>query len=329
MLIDHVLYITSPPTPRFTLLSSLVSHLYALTKSYPIPSAQHFVAKLNLMHKNLKRGLSRGATEPDAKTWPGLPELSLLRVISQIWPTSDKNHSVVSPARLLMASYLGLGRVRSLQDLTSGLFLCTMFLQFEQLSKRFLPEAINFLANSVLHLAPHKFVNKSRVPGFFPCQDFESEHCPSFTISEKKAKDTTTKPPQLSQLMNGAGFSEQDKVDLLGLTVDLLGRFADMYKGLDGFIELYEPVAELLSGVKSGSLPSVLSVSAHLLLVEQRLIIFPDTANIAARDACKVTQVLPSSTAPPHPPVAQTYPYPDVCAEVRAVLIELSQESRS
>ncbi|KZT71550.1 Nop14-like protein [Daedalea quercina L-15889] len=259
VLIDHILYITSPPTPRCTLLSSLVPHLYALTKSYPIQSAEHFVSKLNLMHKNLKRGLSRGPTEPDAKTWPGLPELSLLRVISQIWPTSDKNHHVVSPARLLMGAYLGLGRVRSLQDLTSGLFLCTLFLQYEQLSKRFVPEAVNFLANAVLHLAPHKYADKATLPGLFPCPDFESEHCSSFTIAGKKVKNATLNSPQLSRLLSGDEFSEQDKVDLLGLTLDLLGRFADMYKGLDGFIELYGPLVELLSGVKSGSLPLVLS----------------------------------------------------------------------
>ena len=273
MLIDHILYITSPPTPRFTLLSSLVPHLCALTKSYPIPSAQYFVAKLNLMHKNLKRGLSRGATGPDAKTWPGLPELSLLRVISQVWPTSDKNHNVVSPARLLMGSYLGLCRVRSLQDLTSGLFLCTLFLQYEQLSKRFVPEAINFLANAVLHLAPHKFSDKARVPGLFPCPDYGSEHCPSFTISGKKAKDMAPKQPRLTQLLSGEDFSEQDKVDLLGLTMDLLGRFADMHKGLDGFIELYEPLLELLSGMRSNSLPSALSVRSHSLSIDLLLMI--------------------------------------------------------
>ncbi|TFY55351.1 hypothetical protein EVJ58_g8307 [Rhodofomes roseus] len=240
VLIDHILYITSPPTPRFTLLSSLVPHLYTLTKSYPIQSAAHFVSKLNLMHKNLKRGLSHGATELDAKTWPGLPELSLLRVINQIWPTSDKNHHVVSAARLLMGAYLGLGR-------------------YEQLSKRFVPEAINFLANAILHLAPHKFADKSTVPGYFPCPDFGSEHCPSFTIIGKKVKDLTLESPSLSQLLSGGDHSEQDKANLFGLTLDLIGRFADMYKGLDGFIELYEPISDLLAGVKLNGLPSAFS----------------------------------------------------------------------
>ncbi|KZT05576.1 Nop14-like protein [Laetiporus sulphureus 93-53] len=255
VLIDHILYITSPPTPRFTLLTALMPHLFALTKAYPIQSAEHFIAKLNLMHKNLQRGLSRGATEPDTKTWPGLPELSLLRVIGQVWSTSDKNHNVVSPARLLMGAYLGLGRIRSLQDLASGLYLCSLFLDYESLSKRFVPEAINLLANAVLHLAPHRFKDKSLIPGQFPCVDYGSEHCASLTIDVRKAKGATMGKPNLSALLNGTTSDEQSKVDLLGLTLELIGRFADMYKSLDGFIELYDPIKELLDGVRSRDLP--------------------------------------------------------------------------
>ncbi|CCL98246.1 uncharacterized protein FIBRA_00240 [Fibroporia radiculosa] len=255
VLIDHVLYITSPSTPRFSLLASLIPHLYALTKSYPIQSAEHFVSKLTLMHKNLKRGLSRGATQLDAKTWPGLPELSLLRVIGEIWPTSDKNHHVVSVARMLMGAYIGLGRVRSIQDLASGAFLCSLFLQYESLSKRIVPETVNFLANSVLHLAPHTFADKSSLPGFFPCQDFGSKQCASLAIDFSKMKKTTLGKPNLPQLLSDTDTSEQGKLNLLGLSLELLDRFADMYKSLDGFIELYDPILRLLDGVRSQSFP--------------------------------------------------------------------------
>ncbi|PCH40939.1 Nop14-like protein [Wolfiporia cocos MD-104 SS10] len=268
VLIDHILYITSPPTPRLSLLTSLVPHLLALTKSYPIQSAEHFVAKLTLMHKNLRRGLSHGATDPDAKTWPGLPELSLLRVIPQIWPTSDKNHHVITPARLLMGSYLGLGRVRSLKDLASGLFLCTLFLQYESLSKRFVPEAINFLANSILHLAPHRFLDRPSIPGYFPCPDFGSERCLPLAINAKKAKKLTLNKPDLVALITGVAHDDRSKVDLLGLAIELLSRYADMYKSLDGFIELYQPIAELLDGIKPKGLSAELA---------ERVVAFQDT----------------------------------------------------
>ncbi|CAL1700247.1 unnamed protein product [Somion occarium] len=266
VLLDHILYITSPPTPKFALLSSLIPHIYSLSKSYPIQSAQHFIAKLNLMQKNLKRGLSHGVTDPESRTWPGLPELSLLRVVGIIWSTSDMNHHVVSPARVLIGSYLGLCRVRSIQDLTSGLFLCTLFLQYEELSKRLIPEVINFLVNSVLHLAPHNFKEAASLPGNFPSPDFRSERCSSLSLNVRKAKKLALLKPDMTSLLARESHGEQAKLDLLGVSLDLLGQFGNMYKGLDGFIELYEPIVDILQGINSKDLPTELEAKRSSLL---------------------------------------------------------------
>ena len=210
------------------------------------------------MHKNLIRGLSVGA---QGKTWPGLAELSLLRMIGLIWPTSDLNHAVVSPTRMLLGAYLGLGRVRSLSDIGSGLFLCTLFLQFEALSKRFVPEAINFLINSVLHLAPHKYQEISTLPGFFPSPDFRSDLCRSLSLSRNVHNGLVVQKPNLFGLLAASNLNEQSKVDLLGSALNLLGQFADMYKALDGFIELYEPILAILGNIQSKYLPVGLMVS--------------------------------------------------------------------
>ncbi|KAI0722399.1 nucleolar protein 14 [Cerioporus squamosus] len=265
VLIEHILYITSPPTPRHTVLASLLPHLAALTKSYPIQSAEAFVEKLSLMHKNLKRGLSKGALDPEAKTWPGIPELSLLRVIGQLWPTSDLNHPVISPARLLMGAYLGLGRIRSLQDIASGLFLCSLLLHYEKLSKRFVPEAINFLVNSVLHLAPHSYASVDSLPGSFPALDFRTASTLPLAIDIKKAKKLSVNKPDLTKSLCQSRLGEQEKVDLLGLSLELLSRFADMYKGLDGFVELFTPLGGIIAAVKNSSLPSELSTRMQSL----------------------------------------------------------------
>jgi nucleolar protein 14 len=239
-------------------------HLFALTRAYPIQSAEHFNEKLKLMHKNLRRGLSHGALDPDAKTWPELPELCLLRTIGVIWSTSDLNHPVVTPTRLLMGEYLGLARVRSLRDIASGLFLCTLFLQFEELSKRFVPEAINFVINAVLHLVPHTYEDVSSLPGSFPCPDFRSDLCRPLSIDTKKAHKHVIRKPNLTDILSRGNQDEQTKADLSSLAVNLLGRFAEMYKSLEGFIELYEPVAEILRHVDSESLPEDLKVSDYL-----------------------------------------------------------------
>lgn len=221
--------------------------------------------KLSLMHKNLKRGLSKGALDPEAKTWPGLQELSLLRVIGQIWPTSDMNHHVVSPARLLMGAYLSLGRVRSLQDIASGSFLCSLFLHYEKMSKRFVPEAVNFLVNSTLHLASHSYTDVASLPGNFPAQDFRTALTLPLGLDVRRVKKLSANKPDLTSCLCGEALGEQTKVDLLGLTWELLRRFADLYKGLDGFIELFTPIQEILGSVKANSLPPDLSTCLQSL----------------------------------------------------------------
>ncbi|KAJ3735050.1 nucleolar protein 14 [Lentinula guzmanii] len=250
VLIDHILYVSSPPTPSFSVVSSLFPHLTALTKAYPIQSAEHFNRKLLLMHKNLKRGLSQGALEPEAKTWPGPAELTLLRIIGSLWPTSDMNHAVVTPTRILMGAYLGLARVRSLSDIASGLFLCTLFLQYEQLSQRFVPEAVNFLVNSVLHLAPNKYHSVSELPGSFPSPDFLSKQCRRLALNVKATKGLTIQQPNLADLLSGRDHDSASKLSLLALSLDLLGRYANSLKGLDAFIELFDPICDILRGLK-------------------------------------------------------------------------------
>ncbi|KZW04166.1 Nop14-like protein [Exidia glandulosa HHB12029] len=250
VLVDHILYAASPPEPNLALVHAILPHVTQLSQKYPMSAAEAFVAKLKLMNKNLNRGLSNGPTSPNSKTWPGTAELMLLRTIGTIWSTSDKTHVVVGPARLLIASYLGLARVRSLVDIASGLFLCTLVLQYEHLSQRFVPEVVNFLFNAVLHLAPHSIRESEKVPGSFPCPDFMAEHCPSLRLG-KKAKSCEVGKPDFVGLLAEEGDIEQKKVDLLACTLDLLTRFAEVYKGLDGFVELFSPLSELLAAVQT------------------------------------------------------------------------------
>ena len=237
-------------------------HLFALSKAYPTASAQHFVEKLVLMQKNLRLGLSSGATKSEAKTWPGLPELILLRVVGLIWSTSDLNHPVIGPARLLMASYLGLCRVRNLSDICSGLFVCTLWLQFEDYSKRFVPEVVTFLANSLLHLSPHKIEDVASLPGSFPSPDFSAR--PELRLDAKRAKNLCLGTADLPAILLGAG-GEQVKVDLLGTCLTLLERFADQYKSLDGFLELCSPLRVILAQLDVGYLPAALQVGRYPL----------------------------------------------------------------
>jgi len=209
------------------------------------------------MHKNLKRGLSHGAGGDDAKTWPGLPELVFLRVLGVLWPTSDMRHAVVSPVRLLMGSYLALCKIRSLTDAASGLFLCTLFLQYENRSGRFVPEAINFLTDVIRSLSPPRDVSpgSERSPSVS-----QRHHFGRLCLDMGKARILSVSRPNLVAIVTDKRINAQTNADLLGLAVDLLARFSQSHKTLDGFIEVYEPVLQMLRDINSDALCPLLRV---------------------------------------------------------------------
>lgn len=129
VLLDHLLYMSSAEDVQVAVINDLFPHIIALVKLNPLSAAEFFKAKLEVMHKNLVKGLSRGAANPTSRTFPGLPELLFLRAIGLIWSTSDFSHPVAAPAVLLMGQYLAQGRIRSTADIASGLFLCANMLQ--------------------------------------------------------------------------------------------------------------------------------------------------------------------------------------------------------
>lgn len=128
ILIDHILYLTSDPS-SMVIVSGLLPHLTALVHLNPLTAAEHFKSKLDIMQKNLAKGLAKGATLPQSRTFPGSAELTFLRIVGLVWSTSDFSHPIGAPAELLMGQYLSQARVRSLKDIASGLFLCSIFLQ--------------------------------------------------------------------------------------------------------------------------------------------------------------------------------------------------------
>jgi nucleolar protein 14 len=140
-------------------------------------------------------------------------------------------------------------------------------LEYENLSKRLVPEAINFLLNAILRLHPHPYKSKEALPGSFPCLDFTKDESDDLRIARGCGGEI--KAPSLLELFSKQhSSSEQDEVDLLALAVDLLCRFSDYYKSLDGFIELYQPVLEVLETMNGNDVYSgQIAVSIHSSLI--------------------------------------------------------------
>ncbi|KAF2132786.1 nucleolar protein 14 [Dothidotthia symphoricarpi CBS 119687] len=131
-LVDHASYLSNQtPAAPLSVIESIIRHVHSMSRSYPAQIATHF-------REHLKK--LQISNEPT----PG--DLTLLTAIGYIYPTSDHFHQVVTPAITLMARWMGLTTPNSAKDIATGAFVGAVCLQYQKLSKRYIPEFIRYTA---------------------------------------------------------------------------------------------------------------------------------------------------------------------------------------
>lgn len=125
------------------------------------------------------------------------------------------------------------------------------------MSKRYVPEAVNFLGNAILFLAPSRYRGgaKGELPGSFPAPGFGEEWSKALMLDAKSAKGLKIQKPDFSTLLPTTSDCDDDnaeasKLSLLALALDLIGRYADMLKGLEAFVEIFEPIRQILENLR-------------------------------------------------------------------------------
>ena len=171
ILLDYIFQISaSEPTYPTATLNTLVRHIYAMTSQLGDFATSCNLGFLEAFEAELQKDVTSGASSG----FPKSDKLTFLRVLGQIYSTSDFQHQVITPAQFLMSQYLGQCQVGSVKDVASGLMLCNLFLDYQDLSKRVVPEAINFLSSSLVYLAPQgTFKDVESLPGSFPIMDID------------------------------------------------------------------------------------------------------------------------------------------------------------
>lgn len=133
------------PIHCFTVLDRILPFLFDLSHINPAETTKCFLEVIKE-----KQSEFRGS-----KSFPKLDTLVFLKIVSDLYSVSDFRHSIASPCVIFISQILTHSRVATRSDISSGLFLVTVLLEYTQLSKRFLPAALNFLAG-VLYLSIRK-----------------------------------------------------------------------------------------------------------------------------------------------------------------------------
>lgn len=218
--------------PSFSVLESLTRHIHSLAKMFPIEIAEQFRQIIEEISGERPLALEVG-------------DLVLLTAVGTIFPTSDHFHQVVTPAMLAATRYLGQKVPRTLSDHAVGVYLSIISLQYQQLAKRYVPEVVNFILNTICALAP---TAPSSQLGRFPLHDSEA------IIRAKGAKEAVPRRLNFTDCVQteAQGKKAADiKVAILDTALQVCEAAADTWTGKEAFTETFDQVLEVVKHLSS------------------------------------------------------------------------------
>lgn len=244
-LLEYVGELAARSPPELRTVDRLVPELYGLCQLFPEAACKAMQSTLGDSAHSMEEVLEvKGRA-----AFPRLDMLIYLKITALLFPTSDFRHPVTTPALLYISQALSKCPVTSLQDLTSGLLLSCLALEYVSLSKRFLPELVNFLFGT-LHLAvPEKSsTGYSVVPPFRQtgkCSELLVVREPAACLawSRKQLPLSATQTLHLPSEQQ----ADQHRLWCVSTCLDLLKRCCDLYKDLPSFSHIFQPIRTLLS----------------------------------------------------------------------------------
>jgi nucleolar protein 14 len=138
--------IMDPPPPSST-LDAVIRHIHSMARKIPEVVGEAFREHLKTMHMSESIHIDAG-------------NIVMLTAIGTVFSASDHFHLVVTPALLLITRWLALtiesGNDLTRADLAKGAYLVRLTLKYQELAKRFVPEAVRFTLHALSTVSPPK-----------------------------------------------------------------------------------------------------------------------------------------------------------------------------
>ncbi|TSL04222.1 Nucleolar protein 14 [Bagarius yarrelli] len=180
---------------------------------------------------------------------PRLDMLIYLKIATLLFPASDFRHPVTTPAFLYISQALTKCAVASLENVCVGLILCCIAVECVSLSKRFIPELINYLLG-LLHLAvpTPTCTDYQVVPPFRP----RGKNSGLLHVCDPQtAHSWTKKNISLSSAHRITATTERErdhyKLSVLYVCLDLVKRCTVLYQQLPAYQHIFQPIRILLA----------------------------------------------------------------------------------
>ncbi|XP_014665036.1 PREDICTED: nucleolar protein 14-like isoform X2 [Priapulus caudatus] len=247
ILVEHCGHAAIEADPDVSFINQLTPTLCRLAQQSPTETAQFLqqlvVDKQHAFTEATQKKGGRGQ-------FPGLDMVVLLELVAALYSTSDFQHPIVTPALVYMAQMLAQCQVSSTIAVTTGLLLCTVFLDYVSLSKRFVPEVNNFLYG-ILFMAS---IKQDQVLRVYPPFKSVGTSADLLVLPKSAINNRTidTSPLGLWEMASLKDIEEptlEFKCTAISVTLKLLCKFAVLYKSLPAYLEIFAPVKNVLCKV--------------------------------------------------------------------------------
>ncbi|NWT57385.1 NOP14 protein, partial [Erythrocercus mccallii] len=244
-LLEYIGELATLDLPELRTIDKLVLPLYNLCQMFPETASD----SIKFILRDAAHDLEEVIEAKGRAIFPGLDTLIYLKIVSLLFPTSDFWHPVVTPAFMYMSQLLTKCRITTLQDVIKGLFICCLFLEYVSLSRRFVPELINFLLG-VLHIS----LPKNQAQGYTVVHPFTpvGKNLELLLVCDKedlKSWEKQNVPLSIVTRLKDTSRTEinHTRLSCLALCFDLIKKCAALYESLPSFHEIMHPVRILLT----------------------------------------------------------------------------------
>ena len=141
-IVQHYVISAAAVPLRMDVLDAMLPHILDLTPQVPFYAATLARTRLQRAQQQMAKRLKDPVLR--ATAWPAPKIMMLLKLLTTVYPVSDKRHPVLTPVSLLTSAALELCPIARPRDVASGLFLASLSVHMHAASQRFSPEPLQF-----------------------------------------------------------------------------------------------------------------------------------------------------------------------------------------
>ncbi|CAM9522905.1 unnamed protein product [Laminaria digitata] len=288
---------------RESQLDFLSRLIYDITEEMPEVAASLWHRYVGGLHQRMLKALADLSVGTCASGyWPSTGSLLLLKLLVQIFPSTDFRHPVVTPVLLHLSQCLSQCPVKTGADLCAGIFSCSLLLHCCLGADRVSPEVMVFASSALAQFCPGRGAQATPSPAF------RNSQLGWLRAAAGSYKGTNL--PALSMGMSEGLTSSERQTFAAGFLADLYRlvlQTADTLQGNVAFPELFGPIQSVLSQVQPKAKPSLPRALENLHLKVSRQLAVTTEKCLSARSALQWRVIEPPALDALAPKFQESY----------------------